>query len=231
VNARSILPLDSINPYFLTPQVPSNMTTDMLGGSGVDITPWGELLIPYYQHTVLRTQEHGQLWVQLDITGLAPRDMDPSRGKALGLDREGQKLVQLLLRQEKDTNELSIEDIQIVSRAERVQPYRMKCGRLAMVQTFFDPQEWDDYGRFGTWERTKNLVTGKISDMQHSQFVLPLAILLAFGVVMLRWWRQKREQEKTLVLDDAETALLSSEYTDAPPAYTDIPVIKIEEYD
>jgi hypothetical protein len=215
--------------------MPANMTTDMLGEFGVDITPWGELLIPYYEHTVLRTQEYGQLWVQLDITGLAPRDMDPSRGKALGLDKEGQKLVQLLLRQDKDTNELSIEDIQIVSRAERVQPYRMKCGRLAMVQTFFDPQEWDDYGRIGTWERTLNLVTGKIdeflSDMQQRPFLLILAFILLFGVMTLQQWFHKRQVAKYLAANDAETALLSSEYTDAPPAYTDIPVIKIEEYD
>jgi hypothetical protein len=235
VNARNILPLEPINPYFLTAQIAANVTTDMIGDPGVDTSiP----IQPQYEHTVLRTQEYGQLWIQLDITGLVLRDVDdPTLGdRAVKLDKDGQKLVQLLLRQGKETDELSIEDIQVVTRAERVQPYRMKCGRLAMVQTFYDPMEWDSYGQYGTWERVLNLVTGKVGDfwadnVQHSSFVLPLAVFLTFGVVMLRRWYQKRQQEKNLSTDDAETALLGSYYADAPPAYTDIPVIKIEEYD
>jgi hypothetical protein len=150
------------------------------------------------------------------------------------MTNDEQKLVQVLLRNE--TNELFIEDVQVVARRDRAQPYRMKCGRLAMVQTVFDPTEWDKYGKIGTESRLQNMIVDKISDVwsddfQHNALVLPLALVLAFGIFMLRRWYVRRQQERSVAEDDAEIALLNGDYEDAPPAYADIPVIKIEEYD
>jgi hypothetical protein len=57
-----------------------------------------------------------------------------------------------------------------------------------------------------------------------------LALSLALFVLVIRRVYQQRKQESE---DDAEFALLDTEYgyDDAPPAYADIPLIKIEEYD
>ena len=221
-------------------QVPANITTDDMTLLGP--TRWGVQLPLQYEHTVLRTQEgEDSFWVQIDVTGLPLGETNDPRfpyleAEPVRMDQKGQKLVQLLLRQQNQTNELLIEDIQVVAREDRVQPFRMKCGRLAMVQTAFDPTEWDEYGKLGTSSRLQNLLVGTVGDfwsdyMQYNLLVLPLALLLALGMVALRRCYQRRQQEKAVVEDDAEIALLSSQYDDAPPAYADIPVIKIEEYD
>lgn len=241
LNGRRILPLDPMPLHINAGQIPANITMDdmtlMLGGP----TTSGASIPLQYEHTVLRTEESGQLWIQFDVTGLPLSESNDPRFPYLGaeswkLEGEDRKLVQLMVRQQNETSEMFIEDIQVVARKDRAQPYRMKCGRLAMVQTTFDPAEWDEYGRFGTSERMQNLVVGKFGDfwfnyVQHSMLLLPFSILLAAGVVMLRSWYLQRKMDQDTLEDDAEIALLSSEYEDAPPAYADIPVIKIEEYD
>ncbi|KAF1917647.1 hypothetical protein BDU57DRAFT_528225 [Ampelomyces quisqualis] len=93
--------------------------------------------------------------------------------------------------------QLFIEGVQIVKRANRVQSYRMKCGRLAMVQTSYDPSEWDEYGKYGTSARLQKLVFGTATSGP----------------------------------SDAEIALLSTSCKDAPPAYAETPLPKMEEYD
>lgn len=240
MNVHPILPLDAVPPYFSTQQLPANITMDKMSSVGYASTPWGVRVPLQYEHTVLRTQEHGQIWVQMDITGLALQMIEDPRfpglvAEPVKLDNEEQKLVQILVQQHKETNELLIADLQVVKRADRVQPYRMRCGRLAMVQTSYDPSEWDEYGKYGTWARTQKLVFDKTSDfwsenVEDNALVFPLAMLLAFSVVMLRRWYQSRQQGMVAKADDVEIALLSS-FEDAPPAYADIPVIKIEEYD
>jgi hypothetical protein len=222
-------------------QVPANITTDDMTLLWLGPTAWGVQLPLQYEHTVLRTEEVGQLWIQFDVTGLPLGKSNDPRfpyldAEPVTLDGADRKIVQLLLRQQNETSEMSIEDIQVVSRQDRAQPYRMKCGRLAMVRTAFDPADWDEYGKTGTSERTKNLIVGKVGDfwsdyVQNNMLVIPIALLLLLCIGALRRWYGRRQQEKDCVDDDTEIALLSSGYEDAPPAYADIPTIKIEEYD
>jgi hypothetical protein len=220
-------------------QVPANITADDMEPLWLGPTMSVVQLPLQYEHTVLRTQENGKIWVQFDVTGLPLSESNDPRfpfltGELVKMTNDEQKLVQVLLRNK--TNELFIEDVQVVARRDRAQPYRMKCGRLAMVQTVFDPTEWDEYGKIGTESRLQNMIVDKISDVwsdvfQHNALVLPLALVLAFGIFMLRRWYARRQQERSVAEDDAEIALLACDYEDAPPAYADIPVIKIEEYD
>jgi hypothetical protein len=196
-----------------------------------------------YEHTVLRTEQSGQLWLQFDVTGLPLKEINDPRfpaamGNPVKLDGEDRKLVQLLLRQENETSEMFIEDIQVVARKDRVQPYRMKCGRLAMVQTAFDPMEWDEYGRFGTSERLFNLAIGKDGDswsdyFKHNLHRFAYVLLVVMALVVVRRHYQLKRQQRGFTEDDVEVALLGAEYDDAPPPYADvsIPEIKIEEYD
>jgi hypothetical protein len=195
-----------------------------------------------YEHTILRTHEGGHTMIQFDVTGLALGNMyEPSLPSGLDIEpvqmnKDGQKLVQVVLRQEQNSKELFIEDIQMVAREDRAQPFRMKCGKLSMVRTTYDPREWDVYGKLGTWSRTWSYGLEQASrfwfdKVQSSAVLLPLALLAVIGVAMLRRFRQRRQQENETVEDDAESALLGSGYDDEPPAYADIPVIKIEEYD
>jgi hypothetical protein len=245
LNGRIVLPFKGWPPYISAWQVPaaSEVKTDFTMFTYDPTHSSGMSMLLQYEHTVLRTEDSGQLWLQFDVTGLPSKDINDAgfpktKGEPVKLDGEYRKLVQLLLRQQNETSEMFIEDVQVVARKDRVQPYRMKCGRLAMVQTAFDPMEWDEYGRFGTSERIQNLVIGKVGDfwsdyMQDNMIVLSLAMLLVTGLAMLRRQYQRRWQEKYAASEDAEVALLGLEYDDAPPAYADvsIPEIKIEEYD
>ncbi|KAF2832456.1 hypothetical protein CC86DRAFT_442690 [Ophiobolus disseminans] len=241
LNGRRILPLDPMPLNINAWQVPANITTDDMTLLWLGPTAWGVQLPLQYEHTVLRTQESGAIWIQFDVTGLPLSKTNDPRFPYLAvqpihLEGEDRKLVQLLLRQQNETSGMFIEDVQVVARKERAQPFRMKCGRLAMVQTSFDPAKWDKYGKLGTSARLQSLVVSKTGDLwsdyvQSNMFVFSLTVLLAMGMVMLRlkYWQRQLEEEESDV--DSENALLSIGYEDAPPAYANIPVIKIEEYD
>lgn len=178
-----------------------------------------------YEHSLLRDQEPDKFWVQFDITGwIVAQNMD-----AVQMDKAGQKLAQVLVRKEAMSDELRIESVQVVERKDRMQPYRMKCGNLAIVKTAYNPNEWDKYGKFETWSRLAYLVLGKLGDFWSDSFeqnahIFILALWLAITVFLVRRWHQARQHEKALAEEDAEIALPSYQYSI-------IPVIKIEEYD
>ncbi|KAF1941130.1 hypothetical protein EJ02DRAFT_423350 [Clathrospora elynae] len=233
LNGHRILPLDPMPLFVNALQWPTNVTKDtiiqLIKTDFKPTLPRHQEFPLQYEHTLLRTEEAGQLWFQFNVTGLP-------WGATNEPVKMGQKVVQVLLREQGSGNGISIEDIQVVEAKDRVQPYKMKCGKLAMVRTAFDPNEWDEYGKFGTWSRLWNLVMGSMGDfwfnnLQHNALMLPLALLLAVSIFLARLLYQQRHQENVSRDgdDDAETALLGRE--DAPPPYADIPVIKIEEYD
>ncbi|KAF2621943.1 hypothetical protein BU25DRAFT_435166 [Macroventuria anomochaeta] len=240
LNGATVLPLDPMPLHINAYQVAGNLTHEAM-----DSIIHERLLDPdfawqtryhqfplQYEHTLLKTETPGQWWMQFDITGF-PWGKD---GEPVHFD-EDRRLVQVLVKEEKLADgaekSLSIKDVQIVERYQRAQPIRMKCGKLAMVKTAFDPNEWDEYGKLGSWSRVWNMVFGKIGQywldhIQHNALLLPLALLLAFLIFFARVWHQRGQQEKAM---DAEYALLESTQEGLPPAYSDIPVIKIEEYD
>lgn len=240
LNGAQVLPLDPMPLYINAFQVAANLTQEtmdsiiherMLDADFAWQTMYHQFPLQY-EHTLLKTDTPGQWWMQFDVKGL----QYGKDGEPLEFDPE-HKLVQVLVKQvklEDDAGEsLFIEDVQVVDQSQRAQPIRMKCGKLAMVKTTFDPNEWDEYGKLGSWSRIWNKIFGKIGQywldhIQHNALLLPLALLLAFVVFFTRVWHQKRQQGKTM---DAEYALVESSYDELPPAYSDIPIIKIEEYD
>lgn len=241
LNGASVLPLGPMPLFVNAYQVADNLTqealdsiihagmleSDFKGDTNYMITPPLQ-----YEHTLLKTKTPGQWWIQFDMTGMQygkfaePLHFDPDR-----------RLVQILVKEQKVENEeghsLFIKDIQIIERSQRAQPIKMKCGKLAMVRTAFDPNEWDKYGKLGSWSRFWNMVSIKIShywsdNIQHNALALPLALMLAFVIFFARVWYQRRQQDKTM---DAEYALLETEHDDLPPAYSNIPIIKVEDYE
>lgn len=174
--------------------------------------------------------------MHFNVTGLAWGE-EPTPFKM------GQKVVQILLREDPAGQEvepkkgvesaLSIADVQVVDEKDSVQPLRMKCGRLAMMRTAFDPNEWDEYGKFGTWSRTWNVVVGKLAAFwsgngEGNVMIFPLALLLALSIVVARRICQFRQQGSAGGSSYAGFSLLG---WGASPQYRPIPVIKIEEYD
>ncbi|KAF2682976.1 hypothetical protein K458DRAFT_244056, partial [Lentithecium fluviatile CBS 122367] len=107
-----------------------------------------------YEHSLVGTGQTGKTWVQFDITGAHITGRNPG---SYMLDKEDQKMVQLLIREQVEPSDLYIENIQVVERKERVQPFRMECGNLALLRTEFNPLEWDYYGQFGTLTRSWHL--------------------------------------------------------------------------
>jgi hypothetical protein len=239
IDGQRILPLDPMPLHLNAVQIPSDITQNDMDEQ-IERGSWSSMpkRMTYplqYEHTVFRARRNGFLWVQVNVTGVAFGETgDPVT--------MGQKVVQILLREkhhreEDDVGEtehsatLSIADINVADAKKRVQPPRMKCGKPAMVQTTFDPNEWDENGKLGTWSRTWNIVIAKLGDFfQHNALLLPLNCLLAICLVMGRHLYQSRQQEKSC-REDAETAALGRDDDDTPPPYADIPVIKIEEYD
>lgn len=240
VNGVSVLPLGPMPLFVNAYQVADNLTQDALdsiiqagmldtefkGDTEYSVTPALQ-----YEHTLLKTQTPGEWYVQFDMTGMQYGVYpDPLH---FDLDR---RLVQILVKEQRTGKEgglLSIEDIQIIERSERAQPIKMKCGKLAMVKTSFDPNEWDKYGKLGSWSRSWNMVSANVhqyyfDNIQHNAFVLPLALMAAFVIFFARVWYQRRQQDKTM---DAEYALLDCDHDELPPVYANIPVIKIEDYE
>ena len=74
---------------------------------------------------------------------------------------------------------LSIKDIQVVERQARQQPILMACGKVAMVQTSYNPLEWDYYGKFGTWDRTMHKVLGEVGDFfdENGLYIILISII------------------------------------------------------
>lgn len=217
-------------------QVPSNLEqslmTELLDG---DLnSPWPFLMrFPLqYEHSLLHTKEGNQWWLQFDVEGLPfGETIQPVK-----MSNDRQHMVQILLGKQENSTGLLIQDVQVIERKDRAVPFRMKCGNLAVVQTSYDPNEWDKFGKLGTWSRTWTLISSKIEgawsdNLQSNLIMIPLAIMLAFCVVMGRRWYHQRHEENTAEEDGVEIALLRSYYEDAPPEYANIPVIKIEEYD
>jgi hypothetical protein len=238
LNGRSILPLDPMPLNTDAFQVPANITEDDLLGFQSGSTFTRGVQIPLqYEHAVLPTDEAGQFWVQFDVTGL-PLDMvndpavvDGGSRQPVKLDKEEQKLVQILVRQSNETQEMIIGLVETVLRKDRAQPLRMKCGALAIAQSKYDPQEWDEYGKLGSWSRYQNMVAD-IWDgtWDTSPLTLSMSLTLAFVILGIRAWYMYAKHAKASAQHDAEIAL-TADYEDAPPAYANIPVIKIEEYD
>jgi hypothetical protein len=247
VNGASVLPLGPMPLFVNAYQVADNLTQEALdsiiqagmldadfkGDTDYSITPALQ-----YEHTLLKTMTPGEWYVQFDITGMQyglytePLGAHPEP-LHFDLDR---RLVQILVKEQRTGREgglLSIEDIQIIERSERAQPIKMKCGKLAMVKTSFDPDEWDKYGKLGSWSWFWNMVYANIhqyysDNIQHNALVLPLALMAAFIIFFARVWYLRRQQDRTM---DAEYALLDCDHDELPPAYTSIPVIKIEDYE
>lgn len=178
-----------------------------------------------YEHTLLKTKNAGQWWLQFEVTGLHWRFSNY------------QKIVQMLVKEQKreggQGHSLTIEDFRVVGHDERERPLKMKCGKPAMVKTSFKPSEWDKYGKLHSWSHGWNKTIGTIGNwlsyVQHNALLLPLGLLVAFVIFFTRVWCQRGQQDKAM---DAEYALLDTmEVDDLPPAYSSIPVIKIEEYD
>lgn len=225
-----IFPLDPMPLHIGAMQVPNDLDKDALGWpmvQGFKSDMPGRMRFPLqYEHSIFRAEGPGSLWLQFNVTGLAfGEDAEPFQ--------LGQKVVQVLLHAQSndDEHKLSIGDIQIVEAKDMAQAPRMECGRLAMMKTAFDPTEWDEYGKFGTWSRTWNLIIGRLGDywsdhLEDNMLMLPLVVMLAVSIVMASRLYHSRQQDGKD--SDAETALLGRY---APPPYADIPVIKIEEYD
>jgi hypothetical protein len=188
-------------------------------------TKYGEFELQY-EHTVVGTRDPGKSWVQFDITGIlypyAIYSQDPKG--YYELQAEGQKLVQILLRETAEPHELFIEDMQVVDRKDRAKPYTMPCGRLAMAQTAFNPLEWDDYGKIGTWSRSFNLLWSKTGDLFWNNLIfLPILVVVVPALILLRWMASRKLQEAALLAeDDAEAALLAGEHADDAPEYESV---------
>jgi hypothetical protein len=234
LNDERIFPLDPMPPRISAIQVPMS-----LGKEDADPEKVMSKSIRFplqYEHTLFRAEGDNELWLQFNVTGLA-------WGEESAPFKMGQKVVQVLLRehdahqqvegQEGYGHPISIAEVSVVGDEDRAQPPRMKCGRLAMVRTSYDPNEWDEYGKYGTWARTWNLIVGKLcafwsAHVQSSNLLLPLALLLVVSIVVARRICQLRQQERVGGGSAAETSLLGCH---AAPPYTDVPVIKIEQYD
>ncbi|KAJ8110724.1 hypothetical protein OPT61_g6502 [Boeremia exigua] len=236
LNGAQILPLAPmphfINAYQAAANLSREATDSLVQGRVLDgfATQKHYRQLPLqYEHTLLKTEKHGQWWLQFDITGL----QYGQDGEAVHFG-EDRRIVEILVKEQKGHEagrSLHIKDLRITERHLRVQPIKMKCGRPAMVKTSFDPSQWDKYGKLGSWSRMWYKMFGKIGEYWleniHHALLLPLALLFAFVVFFVRVWFQRRQQDKAT---DAEYALLDTEEDDLP-AYTDIPVIKIEEYE
>jgi hypothetical protein len=208
-------------------QTPANLSkntmekivkTEMLDESFVLGTKFAKFELQY-EHSVVRTRERGQAWIQFDITAVHMRSS--SNPGSYNLNLEGQKMVQLLLKEDEITGNVRIEDVQVVERKDRVMPFQMKCGRFAIFKSSFNPLEWDYYGQFGTSSRSWNMfLHGMRKFFMGPGLLLVIFTVIVGAVKLAKRSIAKRREEK---IEDAEIALLESECEDALPEYDDVP--------
>ncbi|KAF2175117.1 hypothetical protein K469DRAFT_611775 [Zopfia rhizophila CBS 207.26] len=225
LNGDAIAPLAPMPLHITTYQTPANLTGEIMGKiesmkmldeSWAVGTKYG-LFELQYEHTQLATEVPYQDWVQFDITTIHMRQThNPG---SYDLDKDGQKIVQLLVSREivdsKPT--LMIKDIQLLERKDRAQPVTMPCGKKAMIKTEFNPLQWDYYGKFGTTIRKVHVILWRTAEF-FEENALPLIIVSLFlgGYSLGRWlYRRSRAQAVAQVKGDVEAARL------APPEYTD----------
>ncbi|KAF2020140.1 hypothetical protein BU24DRAFT_459748 [Aaosphaeria arxii CBS 175.79] len=174
-----------------------------------------------YEHTILRADGSSEdELLQFDVTAIY-RFNFPNPG-TWSLNQEGQKMVQIKLKPgfQYGHDLFVAEDIQLIDRKDRAQPMKMKCGRLAMVKTDYNPTEWDAYGKLGTWSRTGNVVASQAYDFMKNNVVLIVAVFFAFAVVKAFRRRAARRAQEALALDDEEAATLIIN-VEAPPEYSE----------
>lgn len=231
LNGKPIAPLGPMPLEITAFQTPANLSNEVMGKMTSEqmLDPSWRLGTKFarfrlqYEHTLVATRVPGRNWIQFDVTGVHMRSQRNPGSYAL--DKEGQKMVQVQLRENAGTEQLYIEDVEVVERKDRVKPFQMSCGKLAMLQTDFNPLEWDYYGKIGTWSRTWHLMLWRTAHFFEANGLVLIVVALICGVVTLVRRRMMRRQEKAnaYMADDAEAALLVVECDDAPPEYDDVP--------
>ncbi|KAF2267172.1 hypothetical protein CC78DRAFT_577373 [Lojkania enalia] len=177
-----------------------------------------------YEHTLLATESPVEEYLQFDVTAIHMRSTyNPGSAK---LNNGEQKMVQLLLGRQfvEDQVNTVIKDIQLVTRQDREQPIKMPCGKTAMIQTEYNPLEWDYYGKFGTWSRAMHRLLWTLgSFLQHNApFIIIFSIICKVIIVRRHINRRKAQAAELLGEEDTEAAVpLASEYGDAPPRYSE----------
>ncbi|KAF1950551.1 hypothetical protein CC80DRAFT_496791 [Byssothecium circinans] len=219
-------------------QTPANVSKDtmdkmvkshMLDESFVLGTKYGKFELAY-EHSVVGTEKPGRYYIQFDITDVHIRGS--ANPGSYSLNKEGQKVAQVLLQQDLVTGALHIEEVKTVERKDLAKPFLMKCGRFAIVKTVFNPLEWDSFGQFGSFSRGWNvLVHRTIKFLMGPGLLLIVLTAVVGGVMALKKRIAKRQGTVVLVENDAEAALLGNDYDDAPPEYDDVPEFDEEKED
>jgi hypothetical protein len=221
LNGRAIFPIELIPPFISALQIPSNVTWADLNLTESDLYTRGVQLPLEYEHTLMPTPEPGQYWVVFDVTGLALDEINDTRYPNLAsrptkMYSEEQKLVQMIVQERNimGTVELFIDYIVVVDRADRMEPWETEDGQLAMDQTSYNPSEWDEYGKYGTWARVQSIVKGVPGDMwldwlKQDPLIFSLIVPISCSLFLLLFWYQ-RWQHVNLAVEDDEVASMSS---------------------
>jgi hypothetical protein len=184
-----------------------------------------------YKHARLATKQPDLEYLQFDITSINSRRS--GHMEIFDLNKEDQKMIEMLLhRGVKDNQEtVEIRTIDAVQRAQKQEPLKMPCGRDAMLVTEYNPKEWDEFGRIGTWSHTWNQLQAESWFARNWLNIHFAVAAVAICVLIRRRWAQRglqtaemREQE------DVEASLLSVEDGDAPPAYEQETMLPCPEY-
>ncbi|KAH7130139.1 hypothetical protein B0J11DRAFT_457129 [Dendryphion nanum] len=250
LNGDPIVPLAERPPNVQAFQVLGNTSADtmnnivsshMLDASWKVGTKYARFELQY-QHTLLGTENPNEKWLQFDVTGIVMRS---PQNLVYHLDKISQMIVQFQFAQEThedQTTTVSITNFELPRRKSRRTPIKMKCGKFAMIQTNYNPLEWDYYGRIGTWPRTFAKMSSKTFHFIESNAFVLVALVAVFGLYkFVVTWRivAQRRAEAAMIKDqqDVEFALLTSpdfdddEEYDAPPDYDDVPAAEARKED
>ncbi|KAF2643633.1 hypothetical protein P280DRAFT_466400 [Massarina eburnea CBS 473.64] len=235
LNDKRIAPLAPMPLFINAFQTPANLSkatldkmveSHMLDETFTLGTKYGAFELAY-AHSVVGMQKRGRYWIQIDVTDVLVRGAH--NPKSYNLTQDGQKMAQLLIKEDRVTGALKIEDLQLVERKDRAMPFKMKCGRFAIKTTMFNPREWDRFGKFDTFSRGWNvLVHSSIEFLLGPGLVLIILTAIVGAVTLVKKFIAKRQNNNELEDEDAEAALLGNDYEDAPPEYEDVPELEEE---
>ncbi|KAF2008147.1 hypothetical protein P154DRAFT_16511 [Amniculicola lignicola CBS 123094] len=234
LNGQRAAPLAPLPADISAFQTPANLSAEtmgkmvrqnMLDRSWALGTKYGQFELEY-EHALLETEVMGNQWLQFDIKAIHIRQSRNSGGYRL--KKEGQKMVQMLLRQQIQENVrvMTINDISIIAHTDEKElkkPIMMPCGKPAVVRTSFNPLEWDYYGQFGTATRAWHKIYWGTGEMLWgSRFLIIITIIAAGSYSIVQCCVRRSRAATKLIGEDAEAALLGDEdeaYDEPPSTY------------
>ncbi|KAG9233276.1 hypothetical protein BJ875DRAFT_51174 [Amylocarpus encephaloides] len=193
LDGEQIFPLGKRPPKSFAFQIPSNISADtldmMISMDMIDeywqLSAKFDNYVLSYELTAMRTEDSSHV-LQFDVKHITGKQGINNISAAL--DQPNQKIVQITLGGGLYNGEMDVKRVELVGRVDEILSTKLMGKETSIFHAKFNPAEWDDFGRFGTWERTFYIFLRWIDRFVADCFpVIILFIIVVFIAFPIRW--------------------------------------------